>query len=229
MRSFRSKPVGWQNESYRHYLAAKGVKTYLAPKWRQVGYRDMRVLEKARGKKVDFFDPEFDSPEVQKKDVVADIPDYVKDLEPMEKKPKKKKSWKVQEKKKASHTPLTWGELDKQLADDAVDLQLDEGLTRIKVPKGVSKKQQVKEAIQRRLDREEAGLPTEKAQERIDAKREFQEFLDTVAVDSSEDKVRNKAVREAIKEIEDAETAEKWSPEYLARKYSLDHIKVLKS
>jgi len=50
-----------------------------------------------------------------------------------------------------------------------------------------------------------------------------------VAVDSSEDKVRNKAVREAIKEIEDAETAEKWSPEYLARKYSLDHIKVLKS
>jgi hypothetical protein len=27
MRSFRSKPVGWQNESHRHYLAAKGVKT----------------------------------------------------------------------------------------------------------------------------------------------------------------------------------------------------------
>lgn len=27
MRSFRSKPVGWRGESYRHYLAAKGVKT----------------------------------------------------------------------------------------------------------------------------------------------------------------------------------------------------------
>lgn len=25
MSSFRSKPVGWRNESYRHYLAAKGV------------------------------------------------------------------------------------------------------------------------------------------------------------------------------------------------------------
>lgn len=27
MRSFRQKPVGWRNESYRHYLAAKGIKT----------------------------------------------------------------------------------------------------------------------------------------------------------------------------------------------------------
>lgn len=27
MKNFRAKPVGWQNESYRHYLAAKGVKT----------------------------------------------------------------------------------------------------------------------------------------------------------------------------------------------------------
>lgn len=27
MRSFRSKPVGWRNESYRHYLASKGIKT----------------------------------------------------------------------------------------------------------------------------------------------------------------------------------------------------------
>lgn len=27
MSSFRSKPVGWRGESYRHYLAAKGVKT----------------------------------------------------------------------------------------------------------------------------------------------------------------------------------------------------------
>lgn len=27
MRSFRSKPVGWRNESYRHYLAAKGIST----------------------------------------------------------------------------------------------------------------------------------------------------------------------------------------------------------
>lgn len=27
MRSFRSRPVGWRNESYRHYLAAKGMKS----------------------------------------------------------------------------------------------------------------------------------------------------------------------------------------------------------
>lgn len=27
MRSFRQKPVGWRHESYRHYLAAKGIKT----------------------------------------------------------------------------------------------------------------------------------------------------------------------------------------------------------
>jgi DNA polymerase/3'-5' exonuclease PolX len=27
MRSFRSKPVGWKSESYRHYLASKGVKS----------------------------------------------------------------------------------------------------------------------------------------------------------------------------------------------------------
>lgn len=27
MRSFRQRPVGWRNESHRHYLAAKGVKT----------------------------------------------------------------------------------------------------------------------------------------------------------------------------------------------------------
>jgi hypothetical protein len=27
MRTFRSRPTGWRNESYRHYLAAKGVKT----------------------------------------------------------------------------------------------------------------------------------------------------------------------------------------------------------
>lgn len=39
MSSFRSKPVGWQHESYRHYLASKGVSTklrgkeYLAVKW----------------------------------------------------------------------------------------------------------------------------------------------------------------------------------------------------
>jgi len=29
VRSFRSKPVGWQYESHRHYLAAKGLKTNL--------------------------------------------------------------------------------------------------------------------------------------------------------------------------------------------------------
>ncbi len=27
MRSFRAKPIGWQHESYRHSLAAKGVRT----------------------------------------------------------------------------------------------------------------------------------------------------------------------------------------------------------
>ena len=33
MRSFRSRPVGWRQDSHRHYLAAKGIKTrYLAEK-----------------------------------------------------------------------------------------------------------------------------------------------------------------------------------------------------
>jgi hypothetical protein len=27
VRSFRSKPIGWRNDNYRHYLAAKGVST----------------------------------------------------------------------------------------------------------------------------------------------------------------------------------------------------------
>ena len=27
MKSFRSKPTGWQYEQHRHYLAAKGIKT----------------------------------------------------------------------------------------------------------------------------------------------------------------------------------------------------------
>ena len=28
MRSFRAKPIGWRGESYRHYLASRGVRTY---------------------------------------------------------------------------------------------------------------------------------------------------------------------------------------------------------
>lgn len=36
--SFRSKPVGWRHESYRHYLAAKGLRTkYDAVKWKKWG------------------------------------------------------------------------------------------------------------------------------------------------------------------------------------------------
>jgi hypothetical protein len=34
MRSFRSKPVGWQHESHRHYLAAKGISTKYYAKFR---------------------------------------------------------------------------------------------------------------------------------------------------------------------------------------------------
>jgi len=32
MRSFRARPVGWRHESYRHYLAAKGIRTRYAAK-----------------------------------------------------------------------------------------------------------------------------------------------------------------------------------------------------
>lgn len=45
MRSFRSKPVGWQNDHYRHYLASKGIASkiggrspnYLAAKYGSAG------------------------------------------------------------------------------------------------------------------------------------------------------------------------------------------------
>lgn len=47
MRSFRQKPVGWCGESYRHYLAAKGVRTahrYFQPTDRQlIDYVDAGV------------------------------------------------------------------------------------------------------------------------------------------------------------------------------------------
>lgn len=36
MKSFRSKPVGWMNESYRHALAARGIKSYSAVKFKFV-------------------------------------------------------------------------------------------------------------------------------------------------------------------------------------------------
>ena len=37
MRSFRSKPMGWRNDSHKHYLASKGIKTkfYLSDKSKQ--------------------------------------------------------------------------------------------------------------------------------------------------------------------------------------------------
>jgi hypothetical protein len=49
MRSFRQKPVGWRGESYRHYLASKGIKTrvkqYFFPKQSRVGALDRaRIL-----------------------------------------------------------------------------------------------------------------------------------------------------------------------------------------
>ncbi len=50
-RSFRSKPVGWRGESYRHYLAAKGVKTHFAFK-EMKGFRSVEVpIEEARVKR----------------------------------------------------------------------------------------------------------------------------------------------------------------------------------
>jgi len=36
MRSFRSKPVGWMNDSYRHSLAARGIRSYNAVKFKFV-------------------------------------------------------------------------------------------------------------------------------------------------------------------------------------------------
>jgi len=47
MRSFRSKPVGWRGESYRHYLAAKGIKTrtrFFSPKAEEVQFVRDEVL-----------------------------------------------------------------------------------------------------------------------------------------------------------------------------------------
>jgi hypothetical protein len=52
MRSFRSKPVGWRQESYRHYLAAKGVKTrYYKGKIKAIA---SFLLDDGRAKTADF-------------------------------------------------------------------------------------------------------------------------------------------------------------------------------
>lgn len=49
MMSFRSKPVGWRNESYRHYLASKGIASRMPVETRV--FRDVESVtegEKAR-------------------------------------------------------------------------------------------------------------------------------------------------------------------------------------
>lgn len=52
MRSFRAKPVGWRNESYRHYLAAKGIKTrYLAARDKTKDFYGGDKLRETRLKK----------------------------------------------------------------------------------------------------------------------------------------------------------------------------------
>ncbi len=48
MRSFRSKPIGWRGESYRHYLAAKGV--YAARKPRLKSFEQSQ-LRRVRGER----------------------------------------------------------------------------------------------------------------------------------------------------------------------------------
>lgn len=64
MRSFRSKPVGWRNESYRHYLAAKGIKTnYFSPLIIGVNFKKMYPKQRHLGSKK--FDEELFKKNVQ--------------------------------------------------------------------------------------------------------------------------------------------------------------------
>ena len=62
MRSFRNKPVGWRNESHRHYLAAKGISTKLKMqnrkllnKWKMLDADEVYV-DKKTGKVVAAYD-----------------------------------------------------------------------------------------------------------------------------------------------------------------------------
>lgn len=53
MRSFRSKPAGWRHESYRHYLASKGIASkmpkYLAAKGIRMRYFDTEAWPWGKG------------------------------------------------------------------------------------------------------------------------------------------------------------------------------------
>jgi len=222
MRSFRSKPVGWRGESHRHYLAAKGIKTRYNVKkkvWKpQTTKFESNLLNRVRGtpRKIDFFE---EHEGVQKKSdvkVTGDIPDYLKKVS--------KKRVKRQEKKREEK-----GEFDvESFIQEQLDNpeQLKEGESRIKVPAS-SQKDQVKEKVRRKYQLDEFGLPDAKERarklafeelERRMAREEYVDFLDRLGVDYGSEVARNKAVRQAITEVEGRDSAEKWTPEYLARK-----------
>jgi hypothetical protein len=60
VRSFRSKPIGWQRDSYRHYLAAKGISTCRYPMTKE------RAKEIAEGVKSFFSDGRAETPDFSK-------------------------------------------------------------------------------------------------------------------------------------------------------------------
>ena len=80
MRSFRSRPVGWRNESYRHYLASKGIASkmrvgtnYLAQKGISTRHKYfMPFVEKTTVPVIDFPE-EYNS--VREKSIVRMSPD----------------------------------------------------------------------------------------------------------------------------------------------------------
>lgn len=174
---------------------------------------ESNLLNRLRGtpRKLDFFE-EHDGAQ-QKVKVVADIPDYLKKV------PKKRVKRKKVVKKEFDPEVFIQEQLDNPE-------ELREGVSRIKVPAG-SEQARVKDEVRQKYRLDEFGLPDAKARaralafeelERRMARREYIEFLDRLGVDYGSETARNKAVRRAIAEVEGVESAEKWTPEYLARK-----------
>ncbi len=58
MRSFRSKPIGWRGESYRHYLASKGIKTIKYMKAPKGAKYDLYGVD-SKGRRVRLYDKQY--------------------------------------------------------------------------------------------------------------------------------------------------------------------------
>lgn len=154
-RGFRRQPIGWQGESYRHYLAAKGVKTRskAAPSMRErvVGGRadfcsdavfDKRQLQKGVRHEMEHTREKAIAKEIAKDHLVED-PKYYDHLNEMERRLKKQKSYMAEKGDAAEKTAkfLKW------FADDG-RAKVDD----LVVARRNAEQQQVFQEVLRKLD-----------------------------------------------------------------------------